>query len=94
MKIVPINGRVLIKPLEAADTTPGGIHLPDSAKEERREGEVMAVADDATEDVAVGDRIIYKAFGGTEVSVASEDYVLLSTDDLMVKYVAADEIPE
>ncbi|MFP4027909.1 MAG: co-chaperone GroES [Candidatus Brocadiia bacterium] len=94
MKIVPINGYVLVKPLEAPNTTPGGIHLPDSAKEQKAEGEVVAVADDATEDVAVGDRIIYKEFGGTEVSIEGEKYVLLATDDLLVKYVAADTIPE
>ena len=94
MKIVPINGHVLVKPLEAAAQTASGIHLPDSARGQRREGEVIAVAEDAIEEVAVGDRIIYKDFGGTEVQVEGEDYVLLSSDDLLVKYVSADEIPE
>lgn len=94
MKIVPINGHVLVKPLEAANKTPGGIHLPDSVKTQRREGKVIAVAEDATEDVTIGDRVIYKEFGGTEVSVEGEDHVLLTTDDLLVKYVAADAIPD
>ena len=94
MKIRPINGRVLVKPLEAAAQTAGGIHLPDSAREKQHEGEVIAVAEDATEEVAVGDRVIYKEFAGTEVRADGENCVLLSSEDLLVKYVSADEIPE
>ncbi len=94
MKMRPINSHVLVKPLEAAKTTPGGIHLPDTAKEGQNEGEVIAVAEDATEEVAVGDRVIYKAFSGTEVESEGEDYLLVSSEDLLAKYVAADEIPE
>ena len=44
MKMVPINGYILVKPVEAADKTPGGIHLPDTAREGQNEGKVMAVA--------------------------------------------------
>jgi len=44
--------------------------------------------------VAVGDRVIYKEFSGTEVEVEGEKHLLLSSEDLLVKYVAADEIPE
>ena len=94
MRIRPINAHVLVKPLEAAETTPGGIHLPESAREKQTEGTVIAVAEDATEEVAVGDRVAYKAFAGTEVGVDGEDYVLLPSEYLLVKYVAADEIPE
>jgi len=94
MNLEPMNGHVLVKALDAAERTAGGIHLPDTAKEQRREGEVIAVAEDATEEVAVGDRIIYKEFGGTEVRIEGEDYRLLSAEDILAKYVAADEIPE
>ncbi len=94
MEIEPINGQILVKPLEAPHKTPGGIHLPDSAREDPQEGEVVAVAEDASEEVAVGDRVIYRQLGGNEISVDGEDYVLLAFDDLLVKYVAADEIPE
>ena len=94
MKIVPINGHVLVKPLEAAGQTAGGIQLLDSAREKQQEGEVIGVAEDATEEVAVGDRVIYKQFSGTEVHAEGEDYLLLSSEDLLVKYVAADAIPE
>ena len=94
MEIRPINAHVLVKPLEAPQTTPGGIHLPDAAREKQTEGTIIAVAEDATEEVAVGDRVVYREFAGTEVTADGEDYVLLPSDDILVKYVAADEIPE
>jgi len=58
MKIRPMNGRVVLRPVEAAAETKGGIVIPDTAKEKPREGEIVAVAEDATEEVAVGDRVI------------------------------------
>jgi len=94
MKIRPINSHVLVKPLEAGDRTPGGIYLPETAKEKAQEGEVIAVAEDATEEVAVGDRVVYKDLAGTEVELEGQKYLLLASEDLLVKYVALDEIPE
>ena len=94
MNLQPMNGRVLVKPLEAQEKTAGGIYIPDTAKERLQEGNVVAVAEDATDEVAVGDRVIYKEFGGTEVRVEGEDYILFTEDDLLAKYVAVDEIPE
>lgn len=94
MRIRPINGRVLLKRLEAEEQTAGGIHLPDTAREQPNEAEVIAVAEDATEEVAVGDRVIYRKFSGTDVTVEGEDYILLPSEDLLVKYVAADKIPD
>jgi len=94
MKIRPINAHVLVKPSEPVKTTPGGIHLPDTAKEGHSEGKVTAVAEDATEEVAVGDRVVYKGFSGTEIALDGEKYALLPSEDLLAKYEAADEIPE
>jgi chaperonin GroES len=94
MKIRPINGHVLLRPAKPAERTAGGIYLPDSAREKPHEGEVVAAAEDATEEVAVGDRVIYKEFGGSEIRLDGQDYVLLSADDLLVKVIAADEIPD
>ncbi len=65
-----------------------------SGQEKPQEGEIIAVADDATEEVAVGDRVVYKKFSGTEVALKDKKYILLTADDLLVKYVAVDEIPE
>jgi len=94
MKLQPINGRILVKPVEAKKKTSGGIYLPDTAKEKVQEGEVVAVAEDATEEIAVGDCVIYKEFGGTEVKFNREDYILLTEDDLLAKYEEVDKIPE
>jgi chaperonin GroES len=94
MNLQPIHGRVLVRPSEAGDKTPGGIYIPDTAKGRLQEGEIVAVAEDATDEVAVGDRVIYKEFGGTEVRVDGEDYILFTEDDLLAKYVAVDAIPE
>ena len=94
MRARPINGHVLVKPLEANEQTAGGIYLPDTARERLHEGEVVAVAEDATEEVAVGDRVIYKELSGTEIQLDTEEYILLSSDDLLAKYFAADQIPE
>ena len=92
MKLNPVNGRVLVKPLEAGDKTPGGIFLPDTAKEKLLEGTVVSAAEDSTDEVAAGDRVIYKEFGGTEVKFEGEDYILLSEDDLLAKYKAVDKL--
>jgi chaperonin GroES len=94
MKLQPMHGRILVEPFGAKDKTSGGIHIPDTAKEKLQEGEVIAVAEDATDEVAVGDHVIYKEFAGTEVKVEGEDYILLTEDDVLAKYVATDKIPE
>ena len=94
MKIKPMNGRVVVKPIERKDETVGGIYLPDTAEEKLNEGEVIAVAEDAPEEVAVGDRIIYREYGGTEVKLDDETYILLTEDDLLAKYEAKDAIPD
>jgi chaperonin GroES len=94
MSLQPINGRILVKPFEAKDKTSGGIYIPDTAKEKLQEGKIIAVAKDATDEVAIGDHVIYKEFTGTEVKVEGEDYILLTEDDLLAKYEAVDKIPE
>lgn len=94
MKIKPMNGRVVVKPVEESEEAAGGVVIPDTAKEKPTEGEVVAVAEDATEEVAAGDRVMYAKFGGTEINADGKDYVLLTADDLLAKYQDTDEIPE
>jgi len=94
MSLRPINGRILVKPSEPKDKTSGGIYLPDTAKEKLLEGKVIALAQDATDEIAVGDLIIYKEFGGTEITSDGERYILLTGEDLLAKYRAADRISE
>jgi len=94
MEIEPINGHILVKPSPARDKTAGGIYLPDNAKEKLQEGEVISLAEDATDEVAVGDTVVFREYGGTEVDADGKPLRLLTEDDLLVKYTRADAIPE
>ena len=86
----PLEDRVVVKPLEEeTQRTPTGIIIPDTAKEKPQEGEVVATGPGRFEDgkrvpldVKVGDRVIYSKYGGTEVKVEGEDYLVLSARDL------------
>ena len=91
MKIQPLSDRVIIKPLEAADKTKGGIVLPDTAKEKPQEGEVVAVGkgkilDDGkthTPEVKVGDRVLYGKYSGTEITTKDgEELLIMKEEDI------------
>lgn len=87
----PLGDRIIAKGLSAESVTPGGIVLPDSAKEKPLEGEVIAVGPGAQldsgklkeMDVKPGDKIIYGKYGGTEVKVGGEEYIILRQDDVL-----------
>jgi chaperonin GroES len=86
----PLDDRVVVKPSEEEQTTASGIVIPDTAKEKPQEGEVVAVGPGRFEDgsrvpmdVKVGDRILYSKYGGTEVKVAGEEYLVLSARDIL-----------
>jgi chaperonin GroES len=91
MKIRPLNDRILVKRLEGEEKTAGGIIIPDSAKEKPAEGEIVAVGpgklNDAgervTPDVAVGDRVLFSKYGGTEVKLDGEDFLIMREDDIL-----------
>jgi chaperonin GroES len=86
----PLEDRIVVKPGEGEEQTASGIVIPDTAKEKPQEGEVVAVGpgrfEDGTRvplDVSVGDKVIYSKYGGTEVKVAGEDYLVLSARDVL-----------
>ncbi len=89
--IKPLEDRLVIKAVEAEQTTASGLVIPDTAKEKPQEGEVVAVGpgriDDAGNrvplDVAVGDKIIFSKYGGTEVKYAGEEFLILSARDVL-----------
>jgi chaperonin GroES len=91
MKIRPLNDRILVKRLEGEAKTAGGIIIPDSAKEKPAEGEIVAVGpgklNDAGErvaiDLAVGDRVLFSKYGGTEVKLDGEDFLIMREDDIL-----------
>lgn len=89
--IKPLFDYVLVKPLQAETTTPSGIVLPDTAKEKPQMGEVMAVGPGSVNDdgkqvpmiVKVGQKVLYKKWGGNEVKVGSEEWLLIEQKDVM-----------
>jgi chaperonin GroES len=89
--IKPLFGNVLIKPIEAETKTASGILLPDSAKEKPQIGEVMAVGTGWHNDqgkvfpleVKVGQKVLYKKWGGNEVKVGTEEWLIVEQKDIM-----------
>ena len=92
VNIKPLEDRIVVKPLDAEQTTASGLVIPDTAKEKPQEGEVIAVGpgrfnEDGDEripmDISVGDKVIYSKYGGTEVKFAGEEYLILSGRDVL-----------
>lgn len=91
MKLKPLADRVVVKVIEAEEKTKGGIVLPDTAKERPQQGEVLAVGpgrrlDDGTlvaPEVKVGDKVLFSKFGGIEVKLEGEEYLILREDDIL-----------
>ena len=91
MKLKPLGSRVLVKPNESEERTKGGIYIPDTAKEKKYQGEVVAVGpgkyteDGKREkiDVKVGDTVMYKEYGGSEFEIDGQKYMLLDADDIL-----------
>ena len=87
----PLEDRIVVRPLdEETQKTPSGIIIPDTAKEKPQEGEVVAVGPGRFEDgkrvpldIAVGDKVIYSKYGGTEVKYNGEEYLVLSARDVL-----------
>lgn len=89
--IKPLFDYVLVKPLEQESRTPSGIVLPDVAKEKPQVGEIMAVGPGALNDdgktipmvVKTGQKVIYKKWGGNEIKVGTEEWLLIEQKDIM-----------
>lgn len=90
MKIKPLGDRVVIKRLEAEETTKSGIVLPGSAQEQQQLAEVMAVGPGGVVDgkeivmeVSVGHKVIFSKYAGTEVKFDGEEYTILRQNDIL-----------
>ena len=91
VNIKPLEDRIVVKAVEAEQTTASGLVIPDTAKEKPQEGEVIAVGPGRIDDhgnrvpvdVAVGDKVIYSKYGGTEVKFAGTEYHILSARDVL-----------
>ena len=81
VSIKPLEDRIVVKQVDAEETTASGLVIPDTAKEKPQEGEVLAVGPGRIDDngnlvpldIAVGDKVIYSKYGGTEVKYSGED---------------------
>ena len=91
MKIRPLQDRIIVKRLEEETKTKGGIIIPDTAKEKPIEGKVIAVgkgkvADDGTlikMEVKVGDTVLFSKYGGNEVKIDGQEYLIMREDDIL-----------
>jgi chaperonin GroES len=94
MSLQPLGDRVVVQSIEAEQVTASGIVLPDTAAEKPQRGKVIAVGAGRYEDgkrvpiqVAEGDEVIYSKYGGTEIKVDGEDYLILRESDILAKAV-------
>ncbi len=91
MKLRPLQDRILVKRVEEESTTKGGIIIPDTAKEKPAEGEVTAVGigrigEDGKRialEIKKGDKILFSKYGGTEVKIEGEEYLIMREDDVL-----------
>ncbi len=91
MKIRPLNDRILVKRLASEEMTAGGIIIPDSAKEKPAEGEIVAVGpgklndhgERVAMDVKAGDTVLFSKYGGTDIKLDGQDYLIMREDDIL-----------
>lgn len=91
INFTPLKDRVLIKRIDQEERSPGGIIIPDTAKEKPMEGKVLAVGSGTRDnngtvhplDVKVGDRIMFGKWGGTEIKLEGIEYVIIKEQDIL-----------
>jgi len=85
LKIQPLADRVVVSPAAAEETTKGGIIIPDTAKEKPQKGTVVAVGGGKKDEpmtVKVGDSVLYGKYSGTELSIDSNEYLIMRESDI------------
>ena len=95
MSLKPLDDRVVVEPLDAEETTAGGIVLPDAAQEKQQRGKVVAVGPGRLLDsgercavsVKVGDEVLFGKYGGTEIEIDGKDVKVLRESDILAKVV-------
>lgn len=97
MAIQPLHDRIIVEAAPKEEKTAGGIILPDTAQEKPQRGKVLAIGPGkrldsgqlAPVDVAVGDTVLYGKYGGTEVKVDGNDYIILRAEDVLAVVTSA-----
>ena len=95
MSLKPLDDRVVIRPVDAEETTAGGIVLPDAAKEKPQRGKVLAVGpgrllesgDRVAISVVLGDEVLFSKYGGTDIEVDGQEVKILRESDILAKIV-------
>ncbi|MFQ3578033.1 MAG: co-chaperone GroES [Verrucomicrobiia bacterium] len=90
-KMKPLGDRVLIQPSKDEEVRQGGIIIPDTAKEKPQEGKVVALGTGKTDDngkkieftVKEGDKVLFSKYGGTEIKIDGEQYLIMREDDIL-----------
>jgi len=90
-KFTPLHDRILVRRVEEAETTRGGIIIPDTAKDKPQEGEVISVGKGKVNDegkvfplaVKDGDRILFGKYAGTEIKLDGEDFVIMREEEVL-----------
>jgi chaperonin GroES len=94
MKLQPLEDRIVVRTAEAEEKTVSGLVIPDTAKEKPQQGEVLAVGPGRRSeqtgeiipmDIAQGDTVVYSKYGGTEITLDGEDYLILNARDVLAK---------
>ncbi len=91
MNFTPLHDRVAIKPMDQEEKTLGGIIIPDTAKEKPMQGKVIAVGKGTKDkegnliplEVKIGDKVLYGKWGGTEVKVNGQEFIIMKESDIM-----------
>jgi chaperonin GroES len=91
VSIKPLEDRIVVRPMAAEQVTASGLVIPDTAQEKPQEAEVVAVGPGRVDDkgnripvdVAIGDKVIFSKYGGTELKYGGEDYLVLSARDVL-----------
>ncbi len=91
MKLRPLNDRIVVKRVEEKEVTKGGIIIPDTAKEKPAEGKVIAIGKGALNnegkrvplEVKKGDRILFGKYGGQEINIDGEEYLIMSEQEVL-----------
>ena len=92
VNITPLHDRVVVRRIEEKESIKGGIIIPDTAKEKPQEGEVIAVGAGKIEkgervplDVKAGDRVLFGKYGGTEIKIEDQEYLILREEEILAK---------
>jgi len=87
INIEPLGARVLVLPIEGESQTPGGVLLPETAKEKPQQGTIEAIgdSDEMTTDLQVGDRVLFPKYTGTEIKYEGKTYLLMNEEDILAR---------